>query len=66
MISLTDGMVDWKKLKPLARMGYLDYAVIENVFTLPFPDWPEYVEGRSESWSSSYKDLKESQLERKS
>ena len=63
---LTDGMVDWKKLKPLARMGYLDYAVIENVFTLPFPDWPEYVEGRSESWSSSYKDLKESQLERKS
>ena len=35
---LTDGFVDPTIYKPLARMGYLDYASIETVFTLKRPD----------------------------
>jgi flavin reductase (DIM6/NTAB) family NADH-FMN oxidoreductase RutF len=35
---LTDGMVDMSKLRPIARLGYMDYTVIDNVFTMPFPD----------------------------
>ncbi|MFQ5534019.1 MAG: flavin reductase family protein [Sphingomonadales bacterium] len=31
---LTGGLVDTTKLKPIARLGYGDYAVIENVFTM--------------------------------
>ena len=37
---ITDGMVDMKKLRPLARLGYLDYASIEpeNIFSMRRPD----------------------------
>ena len=35
---MTDGMVDMTKLKPIARLGYMDYSVTDNVFTMPFPD----------------------------
>ncbi len=37
---ITDGMIDMKKLRPLARLGYLDYAAIEpeNVFSMRRPD----------------------------
>jgi flavin reductase (DIM6/NTAB) family NADH-FMN oxidoreductase RutF len=37
---IVDGMIDMRKLQPLARLGYLDYAVIEpdNVFTMERPD----------------------------
>lgn len=36
---ITDGMIDMKKLRPLARLGYLDYASIEpeNVFSMRPP-----------------------------
>jgi flavin reductase (DIM6/NTAB) family NADH-FMN oxidoreductase RutF len=36
---ITDGMVDIRKVEPLARLGYLDYARIlpENVFSLSPP-----------------------------
>jgi flavin reductase (DIM6/NTAB) family NADH-FMN oxidoreductase RutF len=34
---LTDGMVDVTKLKPIARMGYMDYAVVEQVFEMRRP-----------------------------
>ena len=34
---ITDGKVDVTKLKPLARLGYGDYAVIDEVFTLTRP-----------------------------
>ena len=37
---LTDGQVDVAKVKPLARLGYQDYTVVENSFTIPFPDYP--------------------------
>ncbi len=35
---LTDGMIDFAKLRPLARLGYLEYAVIEDSFTIRRPD----------------------------
>ena len=34
---LTDGLVDIAKLKPIARMGYRDYAVVDSVFSLMRP-----------------------------
>ena len=35
-----DGLVDMKKLRPLARLGYYDYAIIEaeNIFSMKTPD----------------------------
>mgnify|MGYP001304819826 FL=1 len=37
---VVDGIVDVHKVKPLARLGYLDYALIEsnNIFSLDRPD----------------------------
>lgn len=34
---LTDGFVDIAKLKPIARLGYKDYAVVTEVFTMDRP-----------------------------
>jgi flavin reductase (DIM6/NTAB) family NADH-FMN oxidoreductase RutF len=34
---LTDGMVDMAKFRPIARLGYMDYTVVENVFTMLRP-----------------------------
>lgn len=34
---LTDGMVDMDKFRPLARLGYMDYTVVDNHFTLLRP-----------------------------
>jgi len=35
--ALTDGKVDWVKIQPLARMGYMDYTYVNHVFTMPGP-----------------------------
>jgi flavin reductase (DIM6/NTAB) family NADH-FMN oxidoreductase RutF len=35
---LTDGLVDTAKLRPLSRMGYMEYAVIDDVFTMARPE----------------------------
>ncbi len=35
---LQDGMVDMAKLRPIARLGYFDYSVVDNVFSMPTPD----------------------------
>jgi flavin reductase (DIM6/NTAB) family NADH-FMN oxidoreductase RutF len=40
---MTDGRVDYAKLKPLARLGYMDYAPVREVFAMNRPAWP--VEG---------------------
>lgn len=37
---LTDGLVDMAKLKPIARLGYMDYCVVEEVFAMQRPEWP--------------------------
>jgi len=37
---IVDGMIDARKVRPLARLGYFDYATItpENIITVPRPD----------------------------
>ena len=35
---LSDGLVDMKKFRPIARLGYQDYTVVEAVFTISRPD----------------------------
>ena len=37
---LTDGLIDTKKLRPIARLGYMDYAVIDETFEMLRPRWP--------------------------
>jgi flavin reductase (DIM6/NTAB) family NADH-FMN oxidoreductase RutF len=34
---LTEGRVDTAKIKPVARLGYMEYAVVEEVFAMPRP-----------------------------
>lgn len=34
---IVDGLVDAGRLKAVSRLGYLDYAVVENVFSLARP-----------------------------
>lgn len=34
---IVDGRVDVRLLKPIARLGYMDYAVVEDFFTLERP-----------------------------
>mgnify|MGYP002821970612 FL=1 len=35
---LKDGMVDMSTFRPVARMGYMDYTVVDTVFTMIMPD----------------------------
>ena len=35
---LTDGLVDMSKVQPIARLGYMDYTIVEKVFTIIRPD----------------------------
>jgi len=37
---ISDGIIDIHKIRPLARLGYLDYATIEpeNIFAIPRPE----------------------------
>ncbi len=37
---LTEGHVDMAKLRPVSRLGYMDYAPVLDVFTMQRPDWP--------------------------
>lgn len=34
---LTDGLVDTLKFRPLARLGYMEYTVVDNVFSMLRP-----------------------------
>ncbi len=34
---ITDGMIDMDKFHPVARLGYMDYTVVDNVFTMLRP-----------------------------
>ncbi len=36
---LTDGRVDFLKLRPIGRLGYLDYVEVNNTFAMQRPDW---------------------------
>jgi len=37
---LTDGLVDVAKVRFLARLGYMDYAVVGESFAMERPGWP--------------------------
>ena len=37
-VYVEDGMLNLEKVKPIARLGYMDYAVIDRLFTLLRPD----------------------------
>lgn len=37
---IVDGRVDVRRLKPLARLGYFDYAVVSETFEMLRPQWP--------------------------
>jgi flavin reductase (DIM6/NTAB) family NADH-FMN oxidoreductase RutF len=38
---LTDGLIDYAKLRPIARLGYRgDYVVVDEVFEMIRPSWP--------------------------
>lgn len=34
---LTDGRVDLAKIRPIARLGYMDYSVVDTIFTMRRP-----------------------------
>ena len=34
---VTDGKIDMAKLRPIARLGYMDYTVVDNVFSMDRP-----------------------------
>ena len=35
---IVDGRIDMMKYRPIARMGYMDYTVVDNVFSMDRPD----------------------------
>jgi flavin reductase (DIM6/NTAB) family NADH-FMN oxidoreductase RutF len=35
---IKDGMIDMPTYRPIARLGYMDYTVVEKVFTMDRPD----------------------------
>jgi flavin reductase (DIM6/NTAB) family NADH-FMN oxidoreductase RutF len=35
---IEDGLLNLEKVKPIARLGYMDYAVIDRLFTLHRPE----------------------------
>jgi len=37
---LVDGRVDMKRLQPVGRLGYLDYVVVNEIFSMERPTWP--------------------------
>ena len=38
---LTDGKVDVLKLRPICRLGYLDFSEVTNVFSMDRPKWDQ-------------------------
>lgn len=37
---IVDGQIDVRKMKPIARLGYMDYSVVEDFFTIKRPERP--------------------------
>jgi len=34
---LTDGLIDLGKVRPIGRLGYMDYTVVETIFPMARP-----------------------------
>jgi flavin reductase (DIM6/NTAB) family NADH-FMN oxidoreductase RutF len=39
---IVDGYVDLARAKPIARLGYMDYSVVDKVFEIPRPATPDH------------------------
>jgi flavin reductase (DIM6/NTAB) family NADH-FMN oxidoreductase RutF len=37
---IADGLVDYARLQPIARLGYQDYARLGEIFAMTRPGWP--------------------------
>ena len=37
---LVDGQIDYLKVRPVGRLGYMDYVEVDNSFAMDRPDWP--------------------------
>ena len=35
---IVDGMIDVRRIRPIARLGYMDYCVVDDLFTMLRPD----------------------------
>ena len=35
---ITDGRVDIAKIRPIARLGYMDYTVVDTIFEMAIPE----------------------------
>ena len=45
---LTDGLIDMAKVRPIARLGYMDYTVVEKVFTMRRPSAGQTLKGAAD------------------
>lgn len=45
---LTDGLIDIARVRPIARLGYMDYTVVESVFTMRRPSAGQAMKGAAE------------------
>lgn len=45
---LTDGLIDMAKVRPIARLGYMDYTVVDKVFTMHRPSAEQAMKGAAE------------------
>jgi len=34
VVQIRDGLVDLTLIRPIARLGYMDYSVVDNTFTM--------------------------------
>jgi flavin reductase (DIM6/NTAB) family NADH-FMN oxidoreductase RutF len=48
---IADGLVDVMKMKPIARLGYFNYAVADNIFSIDFADYTKSAEMKAPSRS---------------
>jgi flavin reductase (DIM6/NTAB) family NADH-FMN oxidoreductase RutF len=39
-LAIKDGLVDTVKLRPIGRLGYLDYTTVTDSFSMDRPTWP--------------------------
>jgi flavin reductase (DIM6/NTAB) family NADH-FMN oxidoreductase RutF len=38
---IVDGMIDVRRMRPIARLGYMDYCVVDDFFTMLRPAAPQ-------------------------
>src|SRR3569833_2013669 len=59
---LTNGRIDIKKTKPIARCGYYDYAVVTDTFEMVIPGADEATRAGLEGSTLRHRDMQKSKL----